>query len=202
MKLHQMFERRLSEQQPPKDMFETGSAQQIVGWIRDQNEDAQKAIATLNFWIMKQGKKLEPNRAKVMDFAKELLAKEFKDEGKLKESVDEVQLADIMPIVADESEQMTLQAAAKTKLWFDFATALKKVFRTDMLKNAHSDQQRELLQVVSLGAKIALLRTDPAVASSASMLKKKADELETEGYINLYTRMTSVVTEILLYKKH
>lgn len=68
---------------PPKDMFELGSSQQIVGWIRDQHEDAEKAIQVLNFWIMKQGDKIPPNRVKALDFAKELLHKEFSDEGKL-----------------------------------------------------------------------------------------------------------------------
>lgn len=75
MKLEELMD--LKEQTPPKDMFETGSSQQIVGWVRSQEKDKDKATSLLNFWIMKQGKHITPARKKALEFAKELLAKEL-----------------------------------------------------------------------------------------------------------------------------
>lgn len=82
MKLLKELMQESKTEKPPKDMFETGSAQAIVGWIRSIHNDEESAVSTLNFWIMKQGKDIPSNRVKALEFARELLAKEFKNEAK------------------------------------------------------------------------------------------------------------------------
>jgi len=61
---------------PPEGLFAKGSAEEIANWAwKAHKGDLKSAMASLNFYINRGGKKLPPDQEAKIEKAKELLRK-------------------------------------------------------------------------------------------------------------------------------
>lgn len=65
---------------PPEGLFSEGTAEDIAKWAKRVHKDLRSAMASLNFFLNRAGKKLDPKIRRKVERAKELLRKMFKKE--------------------------------------------------------------------------------------------------------------------------
>ena len=63
---------------PPEDLFAKGSAKDIADWAKKSHKDLKSAMASLNFFLNRAGKKLDKKIRRKVEKAKELLVKMYK----------------------------------------------------------------------------------------------------------------------------
>lgn len=63
-----------TKKEPPKDLFASGSAEDIAKWAKSSHGgDLKGAMDALNFYVNRAGDNLSADRKKVIDKAKDLL---------------------------------------------------------------------------------------------------------------------------------
>lgn len=66
-----------TKKHPKEDLFAEGTAKQIADWAIKSHKDLRGAMAALNFYINRAGDKLEADRKKVIEDAKDLVHKHY-----------------------------------------------------------------------------------------------------------------------------
>lgn len=90
MKLEDLFEKQWikdvkAKKHPPEDLFAKGTAGQIVSWLKKEHDDLKGAMAALNFYVNRAGKKLDSDRKATLDHAKKILHSESEAAAEKKE---------------------------------------------------------------------------------------------------------------------